>query len=98
MDQESINKQFIYCRRSFFGRKEMTEIPRAFVIMPFDIEFDSIYEKLIKKPLEEVGYDVKRADSLIDQQNILSAIVQGIAKADLVVADLTLTNPNVFYE
>ncbi|MGH7146465.1 MAG: hypothetical protein ACREIJ_00990 [Nitrospiraceae bacterium] len=71
---------------------------KAFVIMPFDPEFSSIYEQLIKPALEEVGYEVSRADSFLDQQNILKRIVRGIEEADLVIADLTALNPNVFYE
>lgn len=57
-----------------------------------------IFDDLIKPALEEVGYDVKRADSIANQQNILKDVVRGIADADLVVADLTSVNPNVFYE
>ncbi len=71
---------------------------RAFVLMPFDTEFDAIFDKLITPTLEEVGYDVKRADSILNQQNILKDILRGIAEADLVVADLTSLNANVFYE
>jgi hypothetical protein len=71
---------------------------RAFVLMPFDPEFDAIFNNLIKPALEEVGYDVKRADSILNQHNILKDIVRGIAEADLVVADLTSLNVNVFYE
>jgi len=78
--------------------QETKQIFWAFVLMPFDPEFDVIFNKLIKPPLEEVGYDVKRADSLLNQQNILKDIVRGIAEADLVVADLTYLNANVFYE
>ncbi len=70
----------------------------AFVLMPFDPEFSSIFEQLIKPALEEANYNVARADSFIDQQNILRDIIQGIAKADLIVADLTTLNANVFYE
>lgn len=76
----------------------MDKIFRAFVIMPFDSEFNSIYEQLIKLSLEEAGYEVARADSITDQQNILRDIVGGIATADLIVADLTTLNANVFYE
>jgi hypothetical protein len=75
-----------------------TKVFRAFVIMPFDPEFDSIYEQLIKPSLEEIGYEVVRADSITDQQNILRDIVEGIAYADLVVAELTTLNANVYYE
>jgi hypothetical protein len=76
----------------------MNEKPKAFVIMPFDPEFNSIYEQLIKPSLEEAGYFVARADDFQDQQNILSDIVRGITTAQLVVADLTSNNPNIFYE
>jgi len=71
---------------------------KAFVLMPFDPEFDSIYKELIKPALEDSGYEVERADSLLDQQNIMCDVVRGIANADLVVADLTALNPNVLYE
>lgn len=71
---------------------------KAFVLMPFDPEFDRIFNDLIKPALEEVGYDVNQADDIRSQQNILKDIVRGIAEADLVVADLTTANPNVFYE
>ncbi len=76
----------------------MSEKPRVFVIMPFDAEFNSIFNKIIKPALEGVGYDVLRADSLIDRHNILKDIVRGIATAQLIIADLTAQNPNVLYE
>ena len=80
-------------------KRELEQILlRAFVLMPFNLEFDKIFNDLIKPALEEVGYDVKRADSILNQQNILKDVVRGIAEADLVVADLTSVNPNVFYE
>jgi hypothetical protein len=71
---------------------------KAFVLMPFDPEFDAIFGNLIKPALEEVGYDVTRADSFLNQENILKDIVRGIAEANLVIADLTSLNANVFYE
>ena len=78
--------------------QEIERILRAFVLMPFDLEFDAIFNNLIRPALEEVGYDVKRADSILNQHNILKDIVRGIEEADLVVADLTSLNANVFYE
>ncbi|MGC9948754.1 MAG: hypothetical protein ABSF64_20490 [Bryobacteraceae bacterium] len=72
--------------------------PKAFVIMPFDAEFEAIYEQLIKPALEEAGYWVGRADSFLDQQNILATVIRSIASADLVVAELTTLNANVMYE
>jgi len=76
----------------------MNKNPKAFVLMPFDPEFSSIYEDLIKPALEDAGYDVARADSFLDQQSILRDIIRGIATAHLIVADLTTLSPNVLYE
>ena len=43
-------------------------------------------------------FDVSRADDLLNQQNILRDILYSIESADLLVADLTDSNPNVYYE
>jgi hypothetical protein len=72
--------------------------PRAFVLISFEEEFESVYTELIATPLIEAGFEVQRADSRLDQQNILRDIILGISSADLIVADLTGLNPNVFYE
>ena len=69
-----------------------------FVIMPFDSEFDKVYQDLIKQPLEEKGHYVNRADDIITHQNILKGIIKNISNADLIIADLTAQNANVYYE
>lgn len=56
----------------------------AFVLMPFSPEFDQIYNDLIKLALEEADFEVNRADSTFDQQNILRTIIQSINNADLI--------------
>lgn len=66
--------------------------------MPFDAELTAVYERLIKPGLEAAGYLVERADSILDRQNVLRDIVRRIENADLIVADLTSGNANVFYE
>jgi hypothetical protein len=66
--------------------------------MPFDPEFDAVYTDLIRVPLTAAGYMVERADDVDARQNVLVDVVRGIADADLIIADLTSLNPNVFYE
>ncbi len=74
------------------------EKPKVFVIMPFDAEAQPVYEDFILPTLDNLGFDVSRADDLLNQQNILRDILTSIASADLVVADLTDSNSNVYYE
>ena len=66
--------------------------------MPFLEEFDSVYEDLICPALEDAGYQVTRADEISNQQAVMKDVVTSIAESDLIVADLTSNNPNVFYE
>ena len=78
----------------------MTIKPSAFVLMPFSNRLNTVYEHFFKPVLEEAGFNVFRADDLASesQQSILRDILDGIHKNDLIVADLTDLNPNVFYE
>ena len=70
----------------------------VFVAIPSGKKFKSIYRDLINEPLENAGFRVTRAQDLSSARNILQDIIQGIERADVVVADLTGLNPNVFYE
>jgi len=74
------------------------KVNTAFILMPFNQSFNDVYILFIKATLENVGYKVVRVDDITSQQSILSDIIQGIESADLVVADLTDLNANVFYE
>lgn len=71
---------------------------KAFVLMPFAPDFDDVFAHIIRTPLEEEGFSVQRADESRGTRNIMHDVVDGIASADLVVADLTGANPNVYYE
>lgn len=66
--------------------------------MPFTESLNDVYDFLIKGALVEAGYQVKRADDIKSQSNILEDIVKGIIESDLIVADLTDSNANVYYE
>ncbi len=70
----------------------------AFVLIPFDPEFNGVYEDLIVPALEDVNYEVRRADSFTDQRSILHDVVENIMQADLIVAELSSVNGNVMYE
>lgn len=69
-----------------------------FVIMPFHSEFDPVYQQLIKKPLEEKNHVVNRADDVSSHQSILKTIIHNISNSDVIIADLTAQNANVYYE
>ncbi len=74
----------------------------VFVVMPFGvkggIDFDKVYSDYIKPALEGEGYEVFRADEERRGGDILTDMFQELLLADLVVADLSIDNPNVWYE
>ena len=85
----------------------MTARRHAFVAMPFGtklgadgmlIDFNKVYRDYLQPALEAAGLEVFRADQEQRAGDIRTDMFQELLVADLVVADLTLDNPNVWYE
>jgi tetratricopeptide (TPR) repeat protein len=80
----------------------------CFVDMPFGqkadlksgviVDFDQIYNDAIKPAIEECGLQALRGDEERTGGIIHGAMFARLLLAEFVVADLTLANPNVFYE
>lgn len=77
----------------------------CFVIMPYggnDEEkrrhFAGVYEGIIVPAAAGAGYTVKRSDIAGEPGNITHDIIRDLAEADVVIADLTNGNANVFFE
>ena len=64
--------------------------------MPFKDELKSLFEKL-KLICSELGVECRRSDE-IAIGSITKGIFEEIYFADIVIADLTFSNPNVYYE
>lgn len=85
--------------------------PIAFMVMPFDkkkterdedgvppeVNFDALWANVHMPVLEKLGYQPVRADADLGAL-IINEMVQRLAVADLVVADISLPNANVYYE
>lgn len=67
------------------------------VMMPFDRKYDETY-KTLKEASSEVGMDCVCVDDIWENNSIMQDIASLICRAQVVVADLTGKNPNVFYE
>jgi tetratricopeptide (TPR) repeat protein len=62
------------------------------------IDFNRVFAEYIGPALEAAGLEVFRADEEQRAGDIRTDMFQELLVADLVVADLTLDNPNVWYE
>lgn len=72
--------------------------PRLFVAMPFRKEMEDHFEYGILRPSKKCGFVCERADREVFTDDIVQWVKERIASADLVVADLTGSNPNVYLE
>lgn len=90
-----------------------SSMPRkiAFVAMPFGkrssglekhgipsmVDFDAIWDKAVAPALEELGYAAIRADEQSGSV-IVKDMLEQLVYADLVIADISVSNANVYYE
>lgn len=81
------------------------KLKTCFVIAPIGDEgseirkrSDQVLTHIIKPAVKECGYEAVRADEISEPGIITSQVIQHIIDDDLVIADLTGKNPNVFYE
>ncbi len=72
--------------------------PRVFVAMPFSKELEDVYVFGIQSPVNSAGYLCERMDMVSFTGDILDRVKSRIESAELVVADLTGANPNVYLE
>lgn len=85
--------------------------PLAFVAMPFRVrptglepgagparvDFDAIWDRAVSPALTELGYVPIRADNQAGAV-IIKDMLEQLVYADLVIADITIDNANVYYE
>jgi tetratricopeptide (TPR) repeat protein len=85
----------------------MSSARRAFVIMPFGekkaadgavIDFNIVYRELLAPAITAAGLAPHRADADRRGGSIHLEMFQDLLLAEFVVADLTIDNPNVWYE
>ena len=84
-----------------------TPAPLCFVLMPFGkkvdaagltIDFDSVYEEVIKPAIADAGLEPLRADEEMTGGIIHKPMYERLILCPFAVADLTTANANVFYE
>src|SRR4051794_19731966 len=76
-----------------FRTKETAATPPA----PAKVDFDALWEKALLPLIEQLGYQPVRADQDLGGM-IIKEMLERLYFSDLVLADLTLPNGNVYYE
>ena len=71
---------------------------QVFLIMPFNEEWSNTTYSILKDSVEENGLELIRADEIFSPGSIIQDIWKLINESGLVIADISVHNPNVFYE
>ena len=80
-------------------------MPTCFIICPIGDSgteirqnADDLRDLIIKPALEPFGFQVDRGDHHASQGKIDSDVIRAVQEADLCIVDISLPNPNVYYE
>jgi hypothetical protein len=63
-----------------------------------EVNFNRIYDELIKPAVTEMGIACIRCDEISKAGMIHKDMFNNIYNADIAVVDISILNPNVFYE
>lgn len=89
-----------------WGRKDITvssykvqaTMPQAFIVMPFSGAYDDLDRQVIRKVCETLKLDPVRADDVTGPGIVVADIALKIREAQVVIAEITEPNCNVYYE
>lgn len=72
--------------------------PHVFVAMPFKDDMEDIWDYGIQPTVKTAGYICERADLSSFTGDVMDWVRKRIKSAEIVIADLTESNPNVYLE
>ena len=74
------------------------EKPQAFVAMPFAESWDDLFQMAIYEPMREIGLSCGRLDQHVFTGDVVTMMESRIRQADVVIAEISDGNPNVYLE
>ena len=88
---------FVHPASFFEDRTFRVQSRTCFVIMPFALEWSDRVYAAVSETVDGAGFTCRRGDDLRGRV-ILTDIWEQINRCEVVLADLTGDNPNVYYE
>lgn len=87
-----------FLRQHGISQRDQSIAPRSvFVLTPFQQAFESDYAT-VKEICSTAGFSCKRGDEKHFEGDIFPHILREIVQAEIIIANITGRNPNVFYE
>ena len=89
----------VVANRHWAGRDMLVDYPEVFVVMPFRESWStSVFENMIRPAIESIKFRCVRGDCVPRVGDLTQTIWSALMRAGLIVADVSVPNPNVFYE
>ncbi len=94
-----ILQRCVVANRRWAGIDMQVDRPEVFVIMPFGQDWSrSVYEEMIRPAIESAHLRCTRGDTPPRVGDLSQTVWNALMRAGLVIADVSASNPNVFYE
>lgn len=74
------------------------EWPKAFVVMQFTQPFNELWKSVVEPVCKNMRLDAKRGDDAYGPGMVIADVSTRIRESAVVIAEITPTNPNVYYE
>jgi hypothetical protein len=75
------------------------DYPEVFVVMPFGEPWsESVYQDMFEPAIRDAGFLASRGDSIVRVGELSTNVWRHITQAGLIVAEVSVPNPNVYYE
>lgn len=88
----SIKKKIIY------EKEEINYYPHIFVVMPFTSDLEDVYYLGIHETVKSLNLNCKKVDEMEYVGGILEQIYDSIQNSQIIIAEVSDPNPNVYYE
>ena len=80
------------------GKEEVVDGARVRVSKLMKVDFEAVHKQLIAPALGRLQIQANTTEAVVEAGNIREDMFHLLMTADLVIADVTIHNPNVFYE
>jgi hypothetical protein len=72
--------------------------PKAFIVMQFSSPYNEVYSHVIKTVCQDLSVDAIRADEIYGPGIIIKDVIDRISESQVIIADISSENPNVYFE
>ncbi|MEI9852031.1 MAG: hypothetical protein WDN24_15620 [Sphingomonas sp.] len=83
------------------GKSYKYNARQAFVAMPFERDFETMFEEILTPVVNAIGFHAVKADTpreIRKNEKLMDRITRMIHESALIIADVTNANANVYYE